>query len=95
MILLCRNRVEDYDHWRKIFDANLSSNLSSNLDSPKNSGLEFIQSWREVDDPNNVFFTFKVTDRKRAEAFLADPASAQTGVEARVIDGECFFLEDA
>lgn len=86
MLMLCRNRVEDYEHWRTIFDAN--------LDGPAGAGLALAKMWRDVDDPQVVFFTFKVADKDKALAFLQDPASAQKGVEARVVDGECFFLEE-
>lgn len=86
MILLCRNRLKDYAHWRRVFDANLAASTAA--------GLTLTHLWRDSDDPSTVFFTFTVEDKERALAFMQDPASATVGEEAGLIDGECFFLEE-
>jgi len=85
MELLVRNRVEDFDRWKRVFDAN--------LDPPRAAGLTLDRMWRSVDDPQEVFFSFRIEDRERAEAFMQAPASAATGVEAGVIEGQVWFLE--
>ena len=86
MILLCRNRLKDYEHWRRIFDLNLAEASAA--------GLTLIHCWRDVDDPCLVFFIFAVKDKERAQAFMEDPNSAKVGDEAGVLDGECHFLEE-
>ncbi len=84
MVLLVRNRVEDFDRWRRVFDAQAEASPSS--------GLSLAQMWRSVDDPNEFFFLLEVEDRGRAEAFMHAPQSAAVGVEAGVIDGDYHFL---
>ena len=85
--MLLRNRVKDYDHWRKIFDGEGSPG--------ENAGLHLLDLWRDLDDSNNVFFMFEVADVERARVFLADPHSAEVGETAGVIDGEFHFIEQA
>ena len=84
-MLLVRNKVKDFDHWKNVFDAN--------LEPPRAAGLTPVAMWRSVDDRNEVFFTFEVEDRARAETFMAAPESAATGVEAGVVDGQAYFVE--
>jgi hypothetical protein len=83
--LLCRNRVEDPERWRRVFDEELART--------EHSGLRLLAVWQEVDDPQEVHFLFAVEDRATAEAFLADPAGAQAGERAGVVDGEVRFVE--
>jgi hypothetical protein len=83
--MLCRNRVEDYSKWKKIFDSHASAHRAA--------GLELKDLWRDVTDPNNVFFLFTVGGIERARAFIADPAAAEAGRAAGVLDGEVHFLE--
>ena len=85
MILLCRNRVKDYDAWKEIFD--------SHSNAQNGSGLKLTNMWREKDDTNNVFFTFDVIDEVKARVFLEHPDSQEAGKVSGVIDGEVYFLE--
>ena len=84
MQLLVRNKVQEFDHWKSVFDAN--------LEPPRAAGLTLSRMWRSIADPNEVFFLFEVEDRGRAEAFMQAPESAATGVEAGVIEGEAHFV---
>lgn len=83
--LLCRNRVEDYERWKKVFDSHAAAHPEASL--------ELTDLWRDVEDPNNVFFLFRVSDVDAARAFLEDPAQAEVGAAAGVIDGEYHFVE--
>ncbi len=83
--MLCRNRVIDYDHWKKIFDRNERECTDS--------GLVLKKMWRCIEDPNNVFFLFDVTDKEKATEFVNSPESAKVGEEAGVIDGELYYVE--
>ena len=51
--LLCRNRVEDYARWRKLFD--------TNAPAAREAGLQLTDLWRDMEDPNNIFFVFEVS----------------------------------
>ena len=84
--MLVRNKVKDFDHWKNVFD--------DNLDTTGKSGLTFSKMWRSYDDPNTVWFILKVEDHEKVEAFVNDPASAEVGRQAGVIDGEIFYVED-
>ena len=85
MMLLSRNKVTDVDRWKRVFD--------SQDEAGRAAGLKVIHVWRAVDEPDQVFFLFKVEDRGRAEAFMSSPDAAETGRRAGVIDGDYHFLE--
>lgn len=82
--LLCRNHVKDFTHWKAVFDSHASRHGSA--------GLELLHLWRDVNDPNQVWFIFQVENIPQAIAFMSTPESAKAGVEAGVIDGEYHFL---
>ena len=82
--MLCRNRVTDYAKWRAVFD--------SHLESQVDSGLVLVSLWRDVEEPNNVFFMFEVTDMDKARDFIESPDAEKTGEESGVIDGEMHFV---
>jgi hypothetical protein len=83
--MLCRNRVENYTRWKAIFDSHASAHRAA--------GLELTDLWRDVSDPNDVFFLFAVSYVTRARAFLEDPAAAEAGRDAGVVEGEIHLLE--
>ena len=86
-VMLCRNRVVDFEKWKTVFD--------SNPHALRDSGLRLMNLWRELEDPNNVFFLFEVTDIDKARAFISDPKGAEIGRKSGVLDGECHFLESS
>jgi len=83
--MLCRNRVKDFKKWKDIFD--------SQLESQEANGLILKDLWTELDNANNVFFIFEVTNLQKAKDFINDPESAKVGEMSGVIDGECHFIE--
>ena len=85
-VMLCRNRVRDFAVWKRVFDAHAEAHHAA--------GLHLLQLWREIGDENNVIFLFSVDDIERARAFVTDPASAEAGREAGVVDGDIRFLDD-
>ncbi|MFQ5512599.1 MAG: hypothetical protein ACE5EO_12200 [Candidatus Krumholzibacteriia bacterium] len=85
MVLLVRNKVQDFDRWKRVFDAQ--------GDAGRASGLNLVEMWRSVDDGNDVFFLLDVEDRARALAFMSAPEAAAVGEEAGVIEGEYHFLD--
>lgn len=84
--LLCRNLVKDFDKWKSIFD--------SHTPAAREAGLLLLNMWRSIENLNNVFFLFEVTDMDKAREFLNDPASAETGKESGVLEGEYHFLKN-
>ena len=85
--MLCRNRVKDFDRWKAVFD--------SHSDAHRDHGLRLLNLWRDIEDPNNIFFLLEVRDIEKAKAFVNAPESARAGEEAGVIDGELYFVEAA
>jgi hypothetical protein len=85
--LLCRNRVADFSRWKAIF--------MSHAQAHRDAGLHLKSLWRGVDEPDNVFFLFEVTDAATARAFISDPAAAQAARASGVLEGEYHFLEGA
>jgi len=85
LTMLVRNRVRDYSRWKSVFD---SQGLAA-----REAGLALTDLWRDIEDANNVFFLFRVSDLEKARAFISDPKSAEVGKAAGVIDGEIYFLE--
>ena len=86
MELLVRNRVQDFDRWRRVFDAQAEAQPSA--------GMRLLRMWRSADDDNDVFFLMHVEDRATVEAYMGTPESAAAGVEAGVVDGEVWFIDE-
>ena len=85
--LFCRNRVADFSAWKAVFDAHAPAHLAA--------GLSLTNLWRDIEDPNTVFFVFDVANLERARAFISDPAGADAGRLAGVLQGEFHFLTSA
>ena len=85
MMLFVRNKVENFDQWKRVFD--------SQAEAGNAAGLSLVYVWRSMDEADQVFFLFEVEDRGRAEAFMNTPEAASTGRKAGVIDGDFHFLE--
>ena len=51
--------------------------------------------WRGLEDANNVFFLFEVTDMAKARAFIGNPAAAEAAKASGVLEGEYHFLESS
>ena len=85
MVMLVRNRVQDAERWKRVFDAQAAAGTAA--------GLTVLHVWRSVDAPDQVFFLLEVEDRAKAEAYMASPEAAAVGVEAGAIDGEVHFLD--
>ena len=87
IVMLCRNRVWDFSKWKDVFD--------SHAQAHRDAGLHLKNIWRELEEPNNVFFLFEVTDLKKARAFICNPVASQAGKTSGVVDGEYHFLESS
>jgi len=87
VVMLCRNRVAEFEKWKRVFD--------SNAPAVRDAGLRLMNLWRDLDESNNVFSLFEVTDTDKARALITNPAAAESGKRAGVLDGECHFLESS
>ena len=85
--MLCRNRVADFAKWKGVFD--------SHSQPHRDAGLHLKNGWRDMKQPDNVFFLFEVTNIDKAREFISNPAAAEAGKSAGVLDGEYHFLESS
>jgi hypothetical protein len=83
--MLCRNQVRDFAKWKQVFD--------SHAEAHRKAGLRLEHLWQSVEDPNNVFFIFQVSDIEKARAFINAPDAEETGRASGVIDGEYHFVQ--
>jgi hypothetical protein len=84
--MLCRNKVQDYEVWRRIFDSHKPLHLKA--------GLQLSKIWRSMEDDRNIFFLFEILDLEKARVFVSAPDNEQIGRDAGVIDGEILYLEE-
>lgn len=85
MHLLCWNRIEDFERWRKIFASHESAHVAA--------GLILVDLWLEKDDPSLVHYLFEVRDHDKAMAFINAPDAAEAAKAAGVVAGEFHFVE--
>jgi len=85
--LLCRNRVRDFAKWKAVFDSHAAAHRAA--------GLRLRAVWRGLEETNQVFFLFDVTDAEKARAFITAPEGAEAGRASGVLEGEYHFLESA
>ena len=85
--LLCRNRVRDFDQWKRVFD--------SHADIHRAAGLKLAHLWHEVDSPRHVFFLFEVDDVERARAFLDKSSASAAEHDAGLIEGDFRFFGES
>ena len=85
LYLLCRNKVADFQQWKRSFD--------SHANAHHEAGLYLLDIWRNLEDRHEVFFTFEVRDLNKARAFISAPAAAASAQAAGLLEGEYHFLE--
>jgi hypothetical protein len=83
--MFCRNRVEDYARWRRVFDSHAAAHRAA--------GLHLVNIWRDLDDSNNIYFLFNIESLERARAFVSAPEAAESGAVSGVMEGEMHFLK--
>jgi len=83
--LLCRLKVADFERWKRVFD--------SHADAHKKSGLRLEKILRNIDQQNEVFTLFEVTDLAKARGFVTSPEAPGAKEASGVIDNpDVYFL---
>lgn len=83
--LICRNKVADFDRWKRVFD--------SHAEAQRASGLRVQHVWRNIDDPTDVHMLFQVDDLAKARAFVNSPKVSETQRASGLIDKpEMYFV---
>ena len=86
-VMLCRNRVADFDKWHAVF--------ASHAQAHRDAGLRLLNLWQGLDDPEEVFFVFEVTSMKKAREFISNPSAGEAAKASGVLEGEYHFLESS
>ncbi len=77
MQLILQSPAPDYPSWKTAFD--------STAEARRDAGLSLLQLWRDADQPA-VFALFEVTDRKRAQKWLAKEAALGATATAHFVE---------
>jgi hypothetical protein len=75
--LLVRAKVQNFDSWKKAYDAHLSVR--------QEYGLSEERLLRGADDPNDVVLLFKASSLDRAKAFMNNPAIGEVIQKSGVV----------
>lgn len=77
----------DVDAWKNAIEADRQAHAEA--------GLRFNQVWRNVDDPEQIFFLFEVDDLERGKKFLAEAGALEKDKQACGEIPKLTFLEPA
>jgi hypothetical protein len=83
--VLGRHKVADVKAWKKSIEADRKGHLAI--------GLHFEEVWVNVDNPEEIFFTFEVDDLEKARAGLRKAGAFDEEKRQRGEIPELFFLE--
>jgi hypothetical protein len=75
----------DVEAWRKVVESDKEAHLKA--------GLHFQQVWINSDDPNEIFFIFRVDDLEKAKAFLQKAGALDKEKQQRGEIPQLWFLE--
>jgi hypothetical protein len=84
--LLVRNRITDFDQWKRVLDLHALAQ--------REAGQTLRHVWRDLDSSNEILLLFEVANLPAARSFLSAPELAESGKAAGVVDGEYRFLRD-
>ena len=76
--LLVRHKVADFDAWKEVFD--------SHAEAQGEFGMKIDKVLRSIDDPNNVFLWFEVSNLDKAREFVTSPEVPQAMKDSGVTD---------
>jgi len=85
--MMCRNRVRNFDQWKRVFD--------NRADAHRAAGLKLVHLWYELNSPRNVFFLFEVQDLERARAFLNGSDAIASERESGLIEGDVRLFSES
>lgn len=83
--MLIRHKVQDFDHWKRAYDAHRHARTAA--------GLRELHLWHDAGDPNALFLLFEIADLAQAKAFAASPELKEKMTAAGVTGApDIFFL---
>ncbi len=85
--LLIRHKVEDFIHWKPVYDAHLPAR--------QRAGLKEVHLLRDIENPHIVFILFEASDLAKAHQFAASSDLREAMNKAGVSDKpDIHFLDD-
>lgn len=78
-------QVENIDAWKQVIERDKPAH--------KEAGLQFSQVWKNVDNPNEIFFLFEAEDLDRAKLFLKKAGALDKEKQGKGEIPELTFLE--
>ena len=85
--MLCRNRVRNFDNWKRVFDGHAGAH--------RGAGLKLVHLWQDDEIPSQVFFLFEIEDIARARAFVESHDAQKSAHESGLIEGEFHFFKES
>jgi hypothetical protein len=83
--LLVRHKVADFSTWKRVFDSHSAAQ--------KEAGLIVEKVLCNVDEPDEVFLWFEVTDMEKARAFVTSAEVPEAKGQSGVVDEpDLYFL---
>jgi hypothetical protein len=77
--------VADFSSWKRVFDSHAAAQ--------RESGLRVEKVLRNLEDPNEVFLLFEVSDLEKARGFVSSPEVPGARRESGVLDtADIYFL---
>jgi len=76
--LLVRHKVQEFQDWKRIFDAH--------KEAQQQAGLRIEKVMRNLYEPNEVFLFFEVTDLAKARGFVFSAQVPDAQADAGVVD---------
>lgn len=85
--MLCRNRVRNFDNWKRIFDSHASAHRAA--------GLKLMHLWQDEGSPSHVFFLFEVENIARAKEYMVGPDAQKAAQDSGFIEGDFHFFRES
>ena len=83
--MLIRHKVQDVGKWKPLYDAHRPARATA--------GLKDLHLWHNIDDSNEIFLLFEVSDVAKAKAFAASADLKEKMKSAGVVGSpDVFFL---
>jgi hypothetical protein len=84
--LLVRHKVANFTKWKTVFD--------SHAEAQQQAGLKIEKILTNMDDPNEVFLFFQVTDLEKARRFVSSPEVPEAQRQSGLVDSpDIYFLD--
>jgi hypothetical protein len=82
--MLVRHKVADFARWKEVFESHAAAQ--------REAGLRVEKVLRNLDDPDEVFLLFEVSNLEKARGFVASPEVPEAKRQSGVVDDPDIYL---